>query len=70
MFAFLKRLLGNKGEVAVVAHPIEVASTPDIRGERNELRKARLRDAISSETNVKVRAQLQAELDRRKQFGR
>ena len=70
MFAFLKRLLGNDGEVAVVAHPIEVASTPDIRGERNELRKARLRDAIASEVNQKVRAQLQAELDRRKQFGR
>ena len=69
MIAWLKSLF-VKEQPRIKPWPLEVNPKTGIRVDRNNIRLARLEIAISQETDKKRKVSLQAEYDRRKQFGR
>lgn len=70
MLAWLKSLFVKKQPPRLQPWPLEVNPGTGIRVERNTIRLARLEIAIAQETDKKRKVSLQAECDRRKQFGR
>ena len=69
MGTWLKSLFA-KEQPRIKPWPLEIDPGTGIRVERNNIRLARLEIAIAQETDKKRKASLQAEYDRRKQFGR